>query len=414
MATFGTDFDEFTAGSASTNLTGFTVQDIGVWTSTITDIGSGDHVLRHSAGAGGADVGLVTYDAFETTGALEAVVKVTLGTTSDAGAQMGPALIAADGRCYAWRAAAAATSTTWRLALFTAAGSISESVGSAISFTEPTAGTPFWMLIGRDTSGNIYGSLWLDGNSRPGSPMVSVNPTTDLTTVKPGMTSFDQSDDPIDFHWFGAATDPDTAPETASGPGAITGTGALTTAVATMSGSGVLRHSASGALVVTAATTAATGAVHHTGSGALTVSTAVIVGGGSVNGVSNGVDAAGDLTAATSTVAAAGKRGSRDVPGAVDLTVSAATVSGTATVGQSEESTGTGALSSPPPTLTAAAVLRHSATGAVASNKPTVASSAVVRHTASGALTVRSAIVVGGNVVHGAGLRGRIGLGVGL
>jgi hypothetical protein len=217
MATYGTDFDEFSTGATSTNLTGFTDQSVANTTSVIADLGGGDHVMRHTKSANG--LALITYDAFDTAGTVEAVCKITLATTSDQNAQIGPALIAADNTCYAWRANTTPTATTWRLAFFNASGSVSGSIGTAATFTEPTAGTPFWILIGRDGSGNIYGSLWINDGERPGSPMASAAPGTVLTDVKPGMTTWDSSDDPMDFLWFGAGTEGSSAPESAGGGG---------------------------------------------------------------------------------------------------------------------------------------------------------------------------------------------------
>lgn len=210
MAQFFTDFDEFSTGATSTNLTGFTDQSVANTTSTIADLGGGDHVMRHTKSANG--LALITYDAYDTAGEVEAVAKITLATTSDQNAQIGPALIASDGRCYAWRANTTPTATTWRLALFTAAGSVSTSIGTAATFTEPTAGTPFWLMIGRNAAGEIYGSLWINDGERPGSPMASASNAT-LTNVKPGMTTWDSSDDPMDFLAFGAATEGQAAPE---------------------------------------------------------------------------------------------------------------------------------------------------------------------------------------------------------
>lgn len=217
MATYGTGFDEFGAGDTATQATGvLTVQQATNTTSVLTDIGGGDLVCRHTITGDG--VSLVIKDGFSTSGPCEAVTKHTLTTTSDQNGQIGPALVHADGRCYAWRANTAAPATAWRLAQFSSTGSVSASIGTAATFSEPAAGTAFWILIGRDGSGNIYGSLWLDGESRPGSPMASAANST-LTDVVPGYTTKDSSDDPIDFHWFGAATAGDTAPESAGGGG---------------------------------------------------------------------------------------------------------------------------------------------------------------------------------------------------
>lgn len=225
MADYGTDFDEFAAGASSTNLTGFTVNQATNTTSALVDRGAGDIVVRHTITGDG--VALVTKDGFSTAGAIEVVCKLTLTTTSDQNAQIGPALIdTATGQCWAWRANTTAPATAWRLALFNSGGSVSESVGVAATFSEPAAGSPFWLMIGRNSSGEVYGSLWINDGARPGSPMAGpVNPTTDLTTVSPGFTTKDSSDDPIDFWWFGCADGGAAAPE--SDPGGGGGTAAL-------------------------------------------------------------------------------------------------------------------------------------------------------------------------------------------
>lgn len=215
MATYGTDFDEFTAGAASTNLTGFTVQLATNTTSAVHDLGSGDHVLRHTLSSNGWAV--VTKDGFGTAGVIEAVVKKSIVTDSDVNAAVGACLAQSDNQAYAWRRTGVGL---WRISLFSTTGTVTSSVGfSDVAFSEPTDGSPWWTLIGRDGSGNVYGSLWIADGGRPGSPMASVNPTTDLTTVGPGMCSLDSSDDPFDFRWFGCADVVGGAPESAGGGG---------------------------------------------------------------------------------------------------------------------------------------------------------------------------------------------------
>lgn len=220
MATYFTDFDEFSTGNTSTNLTGFTTALATDWTSTIVDQGGGDHAVRFTnVGPTGDGVTTVAYDAFDTAGAVEAYATIITGTTSDQNAQIGPALIASDGRCYGLRPNAAATATTWRLALFSATtGAISSSIGTAFSFTEPAAGSLYHAVVGRDASNNIYAYMWLDGASRPGSPNASASNTT-LTNVKPGLHARDSSDDPMTFTRFGAGTGGDAAPESDPGGG---------------------------------------------------------------------------------------------------------------------------------------------------------------------------------------------------
>lgn len=213
MASYGTNFDEFVAGAASTNLTGFTVVQATNTTIVLTDLGSGDIVVRNTISGDG--VSLVTKDGFSSAGALEVVTKQTLTTTSDQNAQLGPALIdVATGNCYALRANATPTATTWRIARFTNTGTVFESEGAAFSFTEPAAGSPYWLMLGRDGSGNLYASAWITDGTRPGSPLISgVTPATALTTVSPGFTTKDSSDDPIDFWFFGCADGGAAAPE---------------------------------------------------------------------------------------------------------------------------------------------------------------------------------------------------------
>ena len=215
-AQYFTSWDEFSTGAAGTTLTGFTQQALGAsWTYTVTDLGGGDHIVRVATSSTNAQ-SLLTYDPYDGSGDMEVVTKLTLGTTGDQNAGIGPALIAADGRYYAWRPTAAPTATLWRLSLFSATGTVNASIGSDVSFTEPTAGSTYWIMVGRSGS-TIYGSLWITDGTRPGSPMSSASETT-LSTVKPGLVTLDSSDDPMDFLLFGAGNGGSAAPESDPGP----------------------------------------------------------------------------------------------------------------------------------------------------------------------------------------------------
>lgn len=214
MTEFYTNYDEYSTGTASTTAAAdFAVQLLGTdWTCEIVDQGGGDHAMRMvNTGPSGDGLTLVTCDHIETAGPLEAYACFYLGTTGDQNKPVGPALIASDNRCYALRPNTAAPATTWRLALFSATGTVSSSIGTAATFSEPAAGGLIHAIVGRDVDNNIYASLWLDGGSRPGSPMTSGNNTT-LTTVRPGKVTQDSSDDPYTFTEFGAS-DQGAAPE---------------------------------------------------------------------------------------------------------------------------------------------------------------------------------------------------------
>lgn len=215
MARFFTNFDEYSTGVFGTVAAAdFTVQADagGDWVHSIIDLGSGDHAFQSTRTATAESPNLFTKNGYSGTGDFEAYCRIVLNSTADQNKPVGVALIASDNRAYAWRPTAAPTSTQWRISLFSNVGGVSASIGAgAISFTEPSAGTAFRMMIGRSGT-TIYGSVWLDGDSRPGSPSLSGTDTT-LTTVAPGMYTLDVSDVPFRFLAFGAGSGGDTAPE---------------------------------------------------------------------------------------------------------------------------------------------------------------------------------------------------------
>jgi hypothetical protein len=208
------------------------------------------------------------------------------------------------------------------------------------------------------------------------------------------------------------ASDPPPGP--AGSGSAVTGSGAVTVSAVTVTGAGVLRHTASGAPVVSVATVAATGVLRHTGTGALTVGTPAVSGGATLNGSPGTVVGVGALTASVGTSAGAGIRGSKDLPGSINLTASVPTLSGTATLGSLEGISGSGAFAPTKGIITGSGVLRHRTSTSNAINKiSTVAGAAVLRHTASGALTVSKSIIAGTNVASNNGRRRRrLGLGL--
>jgi hypothetical protein len=300
--------------------------------------------------------------------------------------------------------------------------------------TTLTAGTDFIIAFRR--SGGTW-SLWLDADGTGG--MTAATPANDTignaAFTECGLITFGEAGQttsaPFDgrIYWLlgfpEAISDTDlgsTDWETESNlkdtwfsTGGITGNGDPVASVATVSGTGVVRHSATGDMTVSVATATGAGTVHHTGTGALTVSVVEIAGAASLNGAAGNILGAGDPTPTPATASGAARRGSRDVPGEVALVSGTPTVSGTGTVGQSENSTGSGSFASLTPTIAGSAQLRHGSAGVLNVTGPaTVAGAAVLRHTASGALTVAKSFVAGTNVVSAGGGKNRIGLGIGI
>jgi hypothetical protein len=208
MAQFFTDFDEYSAGEIGSVSGGdFVVQATpgGDWTNTLVDAGGGDLelVIQRTVTAQGLTV--IDYPAMDTSGDIEVYARFKVNTTADQNAPVGPALIASDNRCYAWRPTAAATATTWRLSLFGTAGTVDTSIGSNATFTEPTAGTYYKAKVRREGT-TISGKIWLDGDPEPGSAMCSGTNST-LTNVSPGVVTLDSSDEPYTFSAFSVGDD---------------------------------------------------------------------------------------------------------------------------------------------------------------------------------------------------------------
>ena len=105
----------------------------------------------------------------------------------------------------------------------------------------------------------------------------------------------------------------------------VTGTGALTTATTTASGTGTLSHTGTGAPAISAVTASGTGVISHTGTGAATISAIIAAGSGVLSHTGTGAITIGAVTASGSGFLGAG------VTGTGALTINNITVSGTGT-----------------------------------------------------------------------------------
>lgn len=220
MASGFLDFSGFSTGNISTVASGtlsVTLAGAGDWTQTInTDAGAtGGQTAVLARTATGTEPNVVTVDASSTASgtAIEVYSRFKVGSGPSTGYSVGPCLSASDGRCYSWYPV---TATTWRLALIATNGGISSNIGSgAVSFTAPSAGTYFKARVGRDASGNVYGSVWLDGDSEP-STMLSGSNTT-LTTINSGFNGQRHADAPMTYDVLGWGTAGDAAPTSGGG-----------------------------------------------------------------------------------------------------------------------------------------------------------------------------------------------------
>jgi len=224
MATFGTDFDEYSTGAIGTVSSGVLVSQAiggGTWAHEVIDLGGGDHALQiWRSGAGDQAIQIVVLDDFETAGDLEAVASFTVGSTWDANYFAGAALAASNNWAYAIRA----TSSGFRLGLVDASPANSTSIGDAVTMENPAAGTQLWTKV-RRTGSMIMGKLWTgEVGDQPGDWMWSGENET-LTTVKPAMYAFRDGDRPWVYNWFSVGTGGDAAPMPGGGAPTLTDAG---------------------------------------------------------------------------------------------------------------------------------------------------------------------------------------------
>jgi hypothetical protein len=101
-----------------------------------------------------------------------------------------------------------------------------------------------------------------------------------------------------------------------------------------------------------------------TGTGALTAAIATVIGSGTVNGVPAAITGTGTPSTPIATASGAGARGSTDMGGSIELTTSSPTVSGIGTVDSAAASiTGSGALSATKSTTAGSGARGHHGTG---------------------------------------------------
>jgi hypothetical protein len=206
------------------------------------------------------------------------------------------------------------------------------------------------------------------------------------------------------------------------------GGGNLSSAISTLTGTGVLRHNAYGAIQPIPLTLAGVGVVHLTGSGTFSVPPVVVVGAGVTSGYGspnwfsrftaysggqtntwaarsftsivravNGTGAASPLPV---TVSGLGKRGISDLGSPIDLYPADIGISGNGS--GRLHLTGTGVLVAAQCTVVGTSHIRHVGTGALSSAAFTVSGSGKNKYTTTSALTAPAVIVYGRGSKNGA------------
>jgi len=228
MAQFSTNFDEYSTGAIGTVTSGVIVmqaQGPADWTNLIVDLGSGDHAFRIDRGAsGGSALNIAVLDAFATSGPIDVVAAVTLGSTPDTNYFFGAALAGSTNWIYGIRNSAA---NTYRLGVVDDVPANRTSIGAAFTMTDPTAGTTIWQRIARDESNVVMGKIWTGAaGDQPGAwAWSATNTQAELATVKPAMYGFRPGDRPFTFTWFGVGTGGDAAPMPGGGAPTLTDAG---------------------------------------------------------------------------------------------------------------------------------------------------------------------------------------------
>lgn len=196
------------------------------------------------------------------------------------------------------------------------------------------------------------------------------------------------------------------------GASGVTGTGALTAAPATASGSGALSLTGAGSLVASVATLAAAATVALTGTGSLDAQPASLSGAATVTATGTGsptaapaaLGGAGALSLTgtgtlTATPAALDGSGTLTLTGTGALTATPATLSGSGNVGSTIA--GTGTLTAAPATLTGAGTLALTGTGSLTAAPAALTGTGTVLApvTGSGDLAASPAILAGTGVI---------------
>jgi hypothetical protein len=214
MATFSTDFDEYSTGDVATaTSSAFTVQLAGGgdWTQTIVDLGAGDHAMRIARGTATQAVNNIVYNPLETAGDIDVVAAFTLNTTWDNNYFSGAVLLESDNEGYGIRFSVDSGPDAFRLGQFAANGINASSIGTYSALANPTAGTLIWTRVKR-VGTTISGWVWTGtAGDMPADPLWS-GTNSSLTTVKPGFHGQRTGDAPYTCIYFAVGTGADNAP----------------------------------------------------------------------------------------------------------------------------------------------------------------------------------------------------------
>jgi concanavalin A-like lectin/glucanase superfamily protein len=202
----------------------------------------------------------------------------------------------------------------------------------------------------------------------------------------------------------------------AAATGAITGSGAISTSVTTLVGTGEVENTASGAIATTVATLSGTGKMGRSGSGAINAPVSTLSGTGELTKTGSGainttvatLSGTGEVSATGSgaisaTVAALSGTGKITVTGSGTPSVPVTTLSGTAEITK----TGTGALSTTLPALSGTGTVGNIITGSGVINTTIAALSATGEITVTGSGAINAQLPA----LSGTGVIGRSGSG---
>jgi len=164
---------------------------------------------------------------------------------------------------------------------------------------------------------------------------------------------------------------------TLSGSGTIgrSGSGAISTPVVTLSGSGFISRSGSGAITTTVPTLSGTGALVTTGSGAITTTVPTLSGSGTVAKSGSG--------AIDTTLPTLAGSGTIIKTGTASINTTVPTLSGSGFISRS----GSGAINTPVVTLSGSGTIIKTGSGAITTTVPTLSGTGVAGKVGSGAIT---------------------------
>lgn len=214
MATFSTDFDEYSTGEVgAATSSAFTTQLTpgGDWVHAIVDLGGGNNALRISRTSTTHGVNNIVYNPLETAGDIDVVAAFTLNTTWDNNYFSGAVLLESDNEGYGIRFSVDSGPDAFRLGQFAANGINASSIGTYSALANPTAGTLIWTRVKR-VGTTISGWVWTGtAGDMPADPLWS-GTNSSLTTVKPGFHGQRTGDAPYTCTWFSVGTGADNAP----------------------------------------------------------------------------------------------------------------------------------------------------------------------------------------------------------